>query len=504
MKKRALLSVSDKTKIVQFARELTILGFEIISTDGTLAELNKAGVNALAVEDVTGFPEILDGRVKTLHPVIHGGLLAVHDNPRHMTSLKIHNISPIELVAVNLYPFQNTIQKPDINHKEAIENIDIGGPCMLRSGAKNYENVVVVVDPEDYDAVLEQLRTGITIECRKKLAGKVFRHVAAYDAIIAGYLTSDINCAESITLTYQKLTNLRYGENPHQQAAFYRQPTHAHGTITFSNQLHGKELSYNNINDANVALSLVKEFEKTAAVVVKHMNPCSVAIKDTVHEAYKAVYEADPISIFGGIVAFNRKVSADVATELDKIFLEIIIAPEFEEEALDILKKKRNLRLIQADMTKTYDGPNIMSVDGGLLVQEADNAPNPELSFPTATKPNQTDIEQALFAWSVVKYVKSNAIVLAKNYTTVGIGPGQTNRIGAAKIAIENAGIRATGAVLASDAFFPMSDTVQAAATAGIKTIIQPGGSINDQDIIKECDKCGISMIFTGRRHFRH
>ncbi|PDM39671.1 bifunctional phosphoribosylaminoimidazolecarboxamide formyltransferase/inosine monophosphate cyclohydrolase [Parageobacillus yumthangensis] len=509
--KRALLSVSNKEGIVSLAKQLVELGVEIISTGGTKKTLEEAGVPVIGISDVTGFPEILDGRVKTLHPMIHGGLLAIRDNERHQSELREHHITPIDLVVVNLYPFQQTIAKSDVTFAEAIENIDIGGPTMLRAAAKNHQYVTVVVDPADYDTVVQELKEhgDVSAETKLKLAAKVFRHTAAYDAMIAEYLTNKTGeeYPESLTITFEKKQALRYGENPHQTAAFYKKPLGASFSIAQAMQLHGKELSYNNINDANAALQIVKEFTEPAAVAVKHMNPCGVGVGATIYEAFTKAYEADPTSIFGGIIALNREVDKETAEKMHEIFLEIVIAPSFSKEAFDILTQKKNIRLLTVDFTAPNTKEKLLvSVQGGLLVQETGThtLDDAEIKVVTKREPTEQEWEALRFAWKVVKHVKSNAIVLAKDGMTIGIGAGQMNRVGAAKIAIEQAGEKAKGAVLASDAFFPMDDTVEAAAKAGITAIIQPGGSIRDADSIKKADEYGIAMVFTGIRHFKH
>ncbi|NUK31814.1 bifunctional phosphoribosylaminoimidazolecarboxamide formyltransferase/IMP cyclohydrolase [Parageobacillus sp. VR-IP] len=509
--KRALLSVSNKEGIVPLAKQLAELGVEIISTGGTKKTLEEAGIPVIGISEVTGFPEILDGRVKTLHPAIHGGLLAIRDNERHQAELHEHHITPIDLVVVNLYPFQQTIAKSDVTFAEAIENIDIGGPTMLRAAAKNHSYVTVVVDPADYDMVIQELKEhgDISAETKRKLAAKVFRHTAAYDALIAEYLTNKTGeeYPETLTVTFEKKQALRYGENPHQTAAFYKKPLGSSFSIAQATQLHGKALSYNNINDANAALQLVKEFTEPVAVAVKHMNPCGVGTGATIYEAFLKAYEADPVSIFGGIIALNREVDKATAEKMHEIFLEIVIAPSFSDEALAILTQKKNIRLLTVDFAapKTKE-KMLVSVQGGLLVQEADThtLEDVELKVVTKREPTEEEWKQLQFAWKVVKHVKSNAIVLAKDGMTIGVGAGQMNRVGAAKIAIEQAGEKANGAVLASDAFFPMDDTVEAAAKAGITAIIQPGGSIRDADSIRKADEYGIAMVFTGIRHFKH
>ncbi len=494
-----------------FAKGLVEAGYQLISTGGTLKALEKAGLEALPVSAVTHFDEILDGRVKTLHPAIHGGLLARRDDPSHKDQLAERGITPIDIVVVNLYPFKETIAKPGVTEADAIENIDIGGPTMLRSAAKNFRDVTVVVDPTDYDMVLSQLNDGqVTVAFRKQLAAKVFRHTAHYDALIANYFAeiTEENAPETLTLTYEKVQSLRYGENPHQLAAFYQEPIINGGSIANAKQLHGKALSYNNIQDANAALEIVFEFdEQPAAVAVKHMNPCGVGIGETIEQAFQKAYDADPISIFGGIIALNREVDQATAHLLQDIFLEIVIAPSFSHEALDILKSKPNLRLLEASMeSDKQDTQKVVSVLGGLLVQDRDlgQIDADQLTVATERAPSEAELKELLFAWKVVKHVKSNAIVVVKGQQTIGVGAGQMNRVGAAQIAFEQAGTATHGAVLSSDAFFPMPDTVENAAKAGITAIIQPGGSKRDQDSIDACNHHGIAMVMTGMRHFKH
>lgn len=512
--KRALISVSDKTGIVDLARELDKLGIEIISTGGTAKTLQDAGLKVINVSDITGFPECLDGRVKTLHPKVHGGLLAIRENPEHMQQIKELGIEPIDLVIINLYPFKQTILKGHIQLEEAIENIDIGGPTMLRAAAKNYQDVVVMVDPADYGAVLDELKSSkeISVKTKFKLAYKVFEHTSHYDTLIAKYLRDKLGeefFPETLSLTFEKVQEMRYGENPHQKAVFYKEVGAGVGCISNAKQLHGKELSYNNINDTNGALELLKEFDEPTVVAVKHANPCGVASAKDIYEAYVKTYEADPVSIFGGIVAANREIDGRTAAEINKIFVEIVIAPSFSQEALDILMQKKNIRLLQLDNISaklpagTYD---MKKVAGGLLVQDYNNELfNPDdLKYVTEKRPTAEQIEDLLFAMKVVKHTKSNGIALAKGKQSLGVGPGQTNRIMAAKIAIEYGGDRCKGGVLASDAFFPFCDCVEAAAAAGITAIIQPGGSMKDQESIDACNKYGIAMVFTGMRHFKH
>ena len=509
--KRALVSVSDKTNLVEFVSELVKLGYEIISTGGTKKALEAAGIETIGISEITGFPEIMDGRVKTLHPKVHGALLCVRDNEEHVKQLKELDIDYIDLVCVNLYPFKQTVQKPGVTHEEIIENIDIGGPSMLRSASKNYKFIPVVVDPSDYETVIEELKANgeTSLETREKLAAKVFRHTANYDAMIASYLTEKTGekYPEKLTITYDKVQDLRYGENPHQSAAFYKNMNPKY-SLANAKQLHGKELSYNNIQDGNAAIEILKDFEGTcAAVGLKHMNPCGVGLGKTIEEAWDKAYEADPVSIFGGIVAFNEPVNKAVAEKLANIFLEIIIAPAFDEDAFEILSKKKNIRLMQLDTTLSVNAKyKVTNVNDGLLVQDVDDhkLTKEDLRCVTNRKPTEEELEQLLFAWNVVKHVKSNAIVLVKNNMTIGVGAGQMNRVGAARIAIEQAQEKAKGSVMGSDAFFPMPDTVEEAVKAGVTAIIQPGGSIKDQLSIDVCNEYGIAMVYTGVRHFKH
>lgn len=510
MIKRALISVSDKTGIVALAEELFAMGVEILSTGGTAEILRRAGIPVIEVSEATGFPECLDGRVKTLHPVIHGGILAVRDKEEHMATLKEHQIPVIDLVVINLYPFKETIQRDTVTLEEAIENIDIGGPAMLRSAAKNHKFVTVITDPRDYSEVVSELKKKgeIGYETRYRLALKVFQHTSHYDALIAAYLSKDMQeeFPQLLTLTYEKQQDLRYGENPHQKAALYREIAAGAGGIVGAIQLQGKELSFNNINDANGAIALLKEFEAPTVVAVKHTNPCGVATADNIFDAYTKAYNADPLSIFGGIVAANAVIDEATAEKMAEIFLEVIIAPEFTREAIDIFSKKKNLRLIElktikGKKLKDYDIKNVI---GGILVQQQDEALIEEISQVTMIKPTEDELKDLIFALKVVKHVKSNGIVIAKNQQTLAIGPGQTSRIWALKNAIGNCTHQLEGSVLASDAFFPFDDCVREAAKAGIKAIIQPGGSVKDEDSIRACDEVGIGMVFSGIRHFKH
>ena len=508
MTKRALISVSNKEGILEFAKELAALDYEILSTGGTKKMLQENNVPVTAVDEVTKFPEILDGRVKTLNPLIHGGLLGKFDDPSHQAQMNEHGIEPIEIVCVNLYPFVETISKPNVTWDDAIENIDIGGPTMLRSAAKNHQYVTVIVDSNDYANVLEELKEqGATaLETRKRLAAKVFRHTAAYDSYISNYLTEE-EFPENLTMTYELKQTLRYGENPHQKAAFYQKRLGSDFSLAYATQIHGKELSYNNIQDGNAALQIVKEFDIPAAVAVKHMNPCGVGTGASIEEAFDKAYEADPTSIFGGIIALNREVDVATAEKLSGIFLEIIIAPSFTEDALAILTQKKNIRLMTINFAQeNQDKLKVVSVEGGLLVQEDDAFGFAEADVKVATdrEPTEEEWTALKLGWAVVKHVKSNAIVVTDTQMTLGVGAGQMNRVGSAKIALDQAGERAKGAALASDAFFPMSDTVETAAAAGITAIIQPGGSIKDQDSIDKANEYGIAMVFTGVRHFKH
>ncbi|NSW89602.1 MAG: bifunctional phosphoribosylaminoimidazolecarboxamide formyltransferase/IMP cyclohydrolase [Firmicutes bacterium] len=521
MIKRALISVSNKNGIVEFARALEQSGIEIISTGGTAKALSDAGIKVINVSDITGFPECLDGRVKTLHPKIHGGLLAIRDNPEHMRQIKELGIDPIDMVVINLYPFKETILKENTTLEEAIENIDIGGPTMLRAAAKNYQDVVVVVDPADYQLVLDEIKQSgdVSFKTKFRLACKVFEHTSHYDALIAGYLRKkvfeDSICGkinvfpDTLTLTFEKVQDMRYGENPHQQAVFYKEVGVNEGCLVNARQLHGKELSFNNINDTNGALDLLKEFDEPTVVVVKHANPCGVGSAENIYEAYLKAYEADPVSIFGGIVAANREIDAKTAEEINKIFVEIVIAPSYSKEAFGILTQKKNIRILELDSISqklSKSAYDMKKVSGGLLVQEYNNEliNMDEIKYVTNKKPDEKQMEDLIFALKVVKHTKSNAIVVAKNKQTVGIGPGQANRVTSVKIALDYAKEKAKGAVLASDAFFPFSDWVEMAALAGITAVIQPGGSLRDQESIDNCNEKGIAMIFTGMRHFKH
>ncbi len=521
MMKRALLSVWDKTGVVDFATKLHGLGYELLSTGGTHKALEEAGLPVTAVSDVTGFPECLDGRVKTLHPAIMGGLLAMRGNEAHMEQLSKLEIAPIDLLVCNLYPFKQTVLKPGVTFQEAIENIDIGGPSMLRAAAKNHQDVAVITDPADYDAVIAAIeqegQPGAAL--KRTLAAKVFAHTAHYDCLIAEYL-ADFAQLEAfpqvMTMTFEKAQDMRYGENPHQNAAYYTSVFKEKGALANSVQLHGKPLSFNNINDTQGALALLKEFDEPTVVAVKHATPCGVGSADAIYDAYMKAYEADKLSIFGGIVAANRPIDAPTAKAIHEIFVEIVIAPGFDQDALDILTQKKNIRLLQLEdiQAKAEKELDMKKVSGGLLLQEADNCLLPEGFEPLEAivsdiKPTPQELEDLQFALKIVKHAKSNAIVLAKNKQSVGIGGGQVNRLWATKQAIEH-GMEllgedfVKGAVLASDGFFPFADCVEEAAKAGITAIVQPGGSMNDQLSVEACKKHQLAMMVSNMRHFKH
>ena len=506
MTKRALISVSDKTNIVEFAKGLEKHGFEVISTGGTYTHLKNNGVSCISIEDVTHFPEILEGRVKTLHPKIHGGLLSKRGNELHNKHVAENNIEYIDLVCVNLYPFEATVKKEGVSEAEIIENIDIGGPSMLRSAAKNFNDVAVVTDINDYDRVLSELEQGgITYETRRALAIKVFNTTASYDAAIANYFNKkDKLVPERLTLSYNLQDSLRYGENPHQKAYHYVQDNNESYALQNAVQLHGKEMSYNNIQDASAALDILSEFDETTCVAVKHMNPCGVATGSSVFEAYSRAYEADPVSIFGGIVAVNGKVDKETAEKMHSIFLEIILATDYDEEALEILTKKKNLRIYKLSEKNNNHEQQIKSVRGGILVQDFNDKLADEYESVTEKKVDENQQRDIEFGLKVVKHVKSNAIVVVKGGQTLGIGAGQMNRVGSCKIALEQAGEKAKGAVLASDAFFPMRDSADIAADYGVSAIVQPGGSIRDQESIDACNEKGVAMVFSKIRHFKH
>lgn len=512
MKKRALISVSDKTGIVDLAKSLIDFGYEIVSTGGTLKVLRDSNLDAIDISDITGFPECLDGRVKTLHPNVHAGLLAMRGNAEHMSFLEKMNINTIDIVVVNLYPFKQTISKEGIELQEAIENIDIGGPTMLRSAAKNYQDVTVLVDPVDYKRVIAELSDGgVTLETKFYLMYKVYQHTAYYDTLIADYLRkrNNIEYPDKLTLAFDKAQDMRYGENPHQSAVFYKEPFEVAGSLSKAKQLHGKELSYNNINDANGALNLLKEFYEPTIVACKHSNPCGVASDKTISKAFEKANASDPTSIFGGIIAANREIDKATAEQINKIFIEIVIAPSFSKEAMSILTTKANIRLLELpDIAAAVPQGNyeMKKVLGGLLVQDFDRnvIDDDKIDIVTSLAPTDKQLEDLKFAMKVVKHTKSNAIVVAKDKVTLGIGGGQVNRIWATGQAIDHSLTSTDGAVLASDAFFPFDDCVEEAGKAGISAIAQPGGSRNDKLSIDACNRLGIAMIFTGDRHFKH
>ncbi len=512
MKKRALVSVSDKTGLVEFVKGLVDLGWEIIATGGTQKLLEQSGIHTTGISEVTGFPEILDGRVKTLHPKVHGGILARRELPEHMETLRENGIETIDLVCVNLYPFRETIAKEGVTLEDAIEHIDIGGPSMVRSAAKNWRDVTIVCNPADYPAVLAELRENgsTSLETRLKLSAKAYTHTAEYDMCIATYMRAQAGLPEKLFLEYEIKQPLRYGENPHQDARFFAAPTPESYSLAFGRQIQGKELSYNNIQDANAALNIVRDWtDEPFCVALKHMNPCGAAVGKTIEEAWQAAYEADKVSIYGGIVAVNRTLTAEVARGMKPIFLEIVIAPSFEKEALEILSTKKNLRVMEVDMTPS-DKPimQYISVNGGMLAQHLDTTVEtvtPEMCV-TRVKPTKEQMADLEFGWKIVKHVKSNAIAVVRDGHTIGIGAGQTNRVGSAEIALkeaQNAGFT-EGLILASDGFLPFDDTVALAAEYGVTAIVQPGGSIRDADAIAKADELGITMLFTGVRHFKH
>ena len=500
MIKTALISVFDKENILNLATSLQNNGVEIISTGGTFKYLKENGIKVVEISDITGFEEILDGRVKTLHPTIHSGILAIRDNKEHMATIKAKGIKTIDMVVVNLYPFFDKVTE-DISFEEKVEFIDIGGPTMLRAAAKNFKDVIVLSDTNDYENIINKMvaKEQVDFGTRKYLAGKVFNLISAYDAAISNFLLGEETYSQYLSVSYKKQMDLRYGENPHQSAAYYVS-TSGKGAMKDTLQLNGKELSYNNIKDMDIAWKVVCEFKETACCALKHNTPCGVAIGHTVLETYNKAYACDPMSIFGGIVAFNKKVDSETAQELIKIFLEVVIAPEFDEAALKILKGKKNLRIIKCSST-VEDKMQMVKVDGGILVQSTDDKLIEDIKVVTEKRPSEEEMKDMIFAMKVVKYVKSNAIVVVKDGVTKGIGAGQVNRIWAAEQALERS---VDGTILASDAFFPFGDVVELAAKYNITSIIQPGGSIKDDQSIDMCNKNGISMVFTGTRHFKH
>ncbi|MDY6918571.1 MAG: bifunctional phosphoribosylaminoimidazolecarboxamide formyltransferase/IMP cyclohydrolase [Chloroflexota bacterium] len=509
---QAILSVSDKTGLVEFAQGLSELGVSIYSTGGTKGALQKAGVPVHSVGDLTNFPEILDGRVKTLHPAVHGGILAKRNVPGHLAELKEKGIGTIDLVAVNLYPFVQTVSREGVTIDEALENIDIGGPTMIRAAAKNFPSVLVVVDPADYGPVLEMLRSGdVPLEDRKRLAQKAFQHVALYDTAIASYLRpKEDRLPVEMTIALSRIQELSYGENPHQQAAFYRTQVigQEKSGVVAAAQLSGKALSFNNILDLDAALSIVGDFATPTVAILKHNNPCGLASHDDLAEAYRRALTGDPVSAFGGIVATNRKIDQAAAEEISKTHFDAIVAPEFDEAALSLLKRKKGLRLLSVGSiaeSKGVSAMNFRHVGGGFLLQSADVEPE-TLTLRTVTnrEPTEAELEDLRFGWRAVKHVKSNAIVLAKDHTLLGMGAGQPSRVDSVEIALKKAGDRAKGSALASDAFFPFPDGVELAAKGGVTAIIEPGGSVRDEEVIKVANEHNIAMVFTGVRHFKH
>lgn len=505
--KRALISVSDKAGIVEFARELAELNIEIISTGGTSQLLREAGITVRDVSDLTGFPEMMAGRLKTLHPLVHGGILGLRDE--HAKEAESHHIQWIDLVVVNLYPFAATIKKPNVSFNEAIENIDIGGPTMIRAAAKNMGWVGVVIDPADYAKMVTELRDnkGLSFATRQQLAVKAFTHTAEYDAVIQTYLQQNLTPEKfpaHIALHLEKYADLRYGENPHQSACAYRFSESATGILA-AHQHQGKQLSYNNIADADAAMACVREFSQPACVVVKHANPCGVAVADTIEEAFERAFNADKVSAFGGIIALNRPCDKNIATAIANVFVEVIVAPAYTPEALTLLATKPNLRVLELNLA-TDNQREFKFIDGGLLIQDKDvtTVADQDLQVVTTLKPSPTEMATMLFAWRVLKHIKSNAILLAKADATVGIGAGQVSRIDAVELAIHKAGQNLRDTILASDAFFPFRDSIDRIANTGIRAVIQPGGSVKDAEVITACNEHGIAMVFTGKRCFKH
>lgn len=510
--KRALISVSDKQGLVEMVKVLEGYGIEIISTGGTAKVLEEAGVRIIQVSEITGFREMLDGRVKTLHPNVHGGLLADRSKEEHLKEASEMGIKMIDLVIVNLYPFLETIKTPGVKMEEAIENIDIGGPSMLRSAAKNMASVTVVIDPKDYPELIDELKANdgmISWETRYRLAKKVFYLTSIYDNAIYGYLEEEKDFPEFMNLSFQKIQDLRYGENPHQKAAYYKEVNSPTDSLVFAEKLHGRELSFNNILDLDAAWSIVNEFSVPAAVIIKHTNPCGVATAEDSLIAYQLAYECDPVSAFGSIVSFNRVVEKNLAEEIIKTYVEAIIAPSYLDEALDVLKNKEDLRIIAHSDTvhREKSLKDYRRIDGGLLVQDKDEKEDErhQMKVVTEKQPSDKEWEDLLFAWKVAKHVKSNAIVLAQNNKTIGVGAGQMSRIDASELASKKAGSEKTsGAVLASDAFFPFRDALDSVVMMGVSAVIQPGGSKRDEEVIEAANEHGIAMVFTGIRHFKH
>ena len=509
---KALLSVYDKTGIVDLAKHLHHLEYELISTGGTYDAIANAGIPVQQVSNVTGFPEMIDGRVKTLHPRIHAGILARRDNAGHMAELTAQNIDPLDVVVVNLYPFVQTVSRPGVTLQEAIENIDIGGPTLLRAAAKNYLSVVVLTDPADYDKVAEKLALEVlglnklSMKERKELAAKAFRRVAAYDAAVSRYLTDGEGFPQELPVGLAKISDLRYGENPHQQGAFYSVGLEW-GGIAGAKQLHGKDLSFNNILDADAAWNAVASFEDPAVSVIKHTNPCGLAVHEDQVEAYTRAHAGDPVSAFGGILGFNRPVTRQTAQAMSSVFYEVVVAPGYDGDALEALQAKKNIRLLEiSPLVSVGRSLDVRRVSGGLLVQDPDSIAEDPASWTVASErlPTNEELADLAFAWRVCKHVKSNAIVLAKDRGLLGMGAGQPNRVVSVRLALQAAGERAGGSVLASDAFFPFPDGIETAAEGGVTAVVQPGGSIRDAEVIAAANRFNLAMVFTGVRHFRH
>ena len=512
---RALISVSDKTGILEFAKELHNSGIEILSTGGTAELLRKDGVPVIQVSDYTGFPEMMDGRIKTLHPMVHGGILARRDVPEHLKAMEEHGIRPIDLVVINLYPFEQTVAKKDSTLEEAIENIDIGGPAMVRSSAKNYKDVTIIVDPENYGKVLEEIKNGsVSLETRKRLSRDAFAHTARYDSLITDFLSNqwredEPNFPPFLNQPYTKVQDLRYGENPHQSAALYKESQPLLSEIVSAEQLQGKELSFNNYIDLNAAWELVRELGSGAVVIIKHTNPCGVAVGEDQLKTFIIAREVDPVSAFGGILGFNQPVTASVAEEILKNFVEAVVAPGFDTDAIKLFSAKKNIRLMQmsnADFKSKDSCLDLKRIGGGLLAQSPDvlNFIEGQLKVASKRGPSIREMEDMKFAWLVAKHVKSNAIVYAKDKEILGIGAGQMSRVDSARVAVEKAHKSLSGAVMASDAFFPFRDSVDEAAKNGISAIISPGGSIRDEEVLQAAKEHNIAMVFTGIRHFKH
>lgn len=504
--KRAVISVSDKTGVVELAKALKETGAQILSTGGTAKLLKDNGIEVTKISDFTGFPEILDGRVKTLNPKIHGGILANRSDKKHLKEMKKNGIEPIDMVVVNLYPFEQTVAKKDVSDEEAVENIDIGGPCMIRAAAKNYNDVVVVTDPADYLAIITAIREGggLTLEERKGLATKAFTKTSKYDAAIHSHFSGTVKKAETLAPEMRKIADLRYGENPHQTAALFASPTDQ--VYTGKNQLHGKELSYNNIVDLDAALQHVREYKQSACVIIKHTNPCGVALDDDQAQSFVKARDCDPVSAFGSVIGFNRPLTGETADELEELFVEAVIAPGYEADAFEILSKKKNIRLIRPRNFDIAISEVVKQVAGGLLIQSADSITLDEnkLKVVTQRQPTPEEMEDMKFAWITAKHVKSNAIVFARDGLTIGIGAGQMSRVDSSRIAANKASKSLKGCVMASDAFFPFRDSIDEAGKEGITAVIQPGGSVRDEEVISAANEYGMAMVFTGIRHFRH